>query len=160
MQRYLRLLPVAGVASLVGLGLGLVAVLQSPVDAQQSPSELLIRNGTIVNATGRTEGDVRIRNGTIAEIGRGLKPGPGAREVNASGKLVLPGGIDPHVHLGKREGVQGSDDYTSASRAALAGGITTIANFISHPDGELLSVTLKNAEDEVKAQAIATSFSI
>jgi dihydropyrimidinase len=147
MQRYFA-------AGLIGLGLAVIAAFQNPADAQQ-PSELLIRNGTIVNASGRSEGDVRIRNGTIAEIGRGLKPAPGAREINASGKLVLPGGIDPHVHLGLRPGIQGSDDYTSASRAALAGGITTISNFISHPDKEPLSVTLQKANDEVTAQAIA-----
>lgn len=155
MNRYLRRLPVAGAVGLVGLGLALAASLQDRVDAQQPPAELLIRNGTIVNATGRTTGDIRVRNGTIAEIGRGLKPGPGAREIDASGKLVLPGGVDPHVHLGLRPGIKGSDDYTSASRAALAGGITTISNFISHPDGESLAVTMQKATDEVKSQAIA-----
>ena len=132
----------------------LALVLVGTVVAQQ-PAELLIRNGLIVNATGRVEGDVRIRNGTIAEIGRGLKPGPGARAIDASGKLVLPGGVDPHVHIGLRPGIEGSDDYTSASRAALAGGVTTIGNFISQNEKEPLAETMRMAGETVKKEAIA-----
>jgi dihydropyrimidinase len=136
-----------------GLGLAL-ALLTPPVGAQQ-PAELLIRNGTIANATGQTQGDVRIVNGTITEIGPNLRPGTGARVIDATGKLVLPGGVDPHVHLGLRPGIKGSDDYTTGSRAALAGGTTTIANFVSQVAGEATAVTLEKAGEEVKKQAIA-----
>lgn len=147
---------VATVGGTVAFGLALMVItgLPSAPHAQQ-PTELLIRNGTIVNVTGRTEGDVRIRNGTIAEIGRGLKPAAGAREIDATGKLVLPGGVDPHVHLGKREGIEGSDDYTTGSRAALAGGVTTIANFITQDEKEDLLTTLGKARETVKQEAIA-----
>jgi len=120
----------------------------------QTPSELLVRNGLIVTATGRTQGDVRVRAGTIVEIGRNLTPAAAARVIDATGKLVLPGGIDPHVHLGLRPGIQGSDDYTTGSRAALAGGITTIANFINQAPNEALAVTMSKAADEVKREAI------
>jgi dihydroorotase-like cyclic amidohydrolase len=68
-------------------------------EAAQQPSELIIRNGLIVTSDGRTEGDMRIRNGTIAEIGSNLTAAAGARVIEAKGMLVLPGGIDPHVHL-------------------------------------------------------------
>ena len=142
-------------AAIAMFGLALAAGGQQP--AAQAPTELLIRNGVIVNATGRTEGDIRVRNGTIAEIGKGLKGGAGAREIDATGKLILPGGIDPHVHLGIRpgSGLQGSDDYTSGSRAALAGGITTIGNFITQSPDEPLAASMRKAQDQVKAQAIA-----
>ncbi len=89
-----------------------------------------------MTATGRTEGDVRIRGGVIAEIGINLPDASGARVIDAKGMLVLPGGVDPHVHLGMRPGMQGSDDYTTGSRAALAGGVTTIANFINQVPNE------------------------
>lgn len=131
-----------------------LALLPPPLVAQQ-PAELLIRNGTVVNATGQTQGDVRIVNGTITEVGANLRPGTGARVIDATGKLVLPGGVDPHVHLGLRPGIKGSDDYTTGSRAALAGGTTTIANFVSQVPGEATAVTLERATDEVKKQTIA-----
>jgi dihydropyrimidinase len=134
---------------------GLTLLVGGQQPGAQAPSELLIRNGVIVNATGRTEGDIRVRNGTIAEIGKGLKPGPGGREIDAAGKLILPGGIDPHTHLGPRPNVQGSDDYTTASRAAMAGGITTIGNMITVGPGESIAEAMRKAQEEVKAQAIA-----
>lgn len=135
-------------------GLGLVLAFLAPLAAQQ-PAELLIRNGLIVTATGRTQGDVRVVNGTVAQVGPNLTPGAGARVIDATGKLVLPGGIDPHVHLGMRPGMQGSDDYSSGSRAALAGGVTTIGNFITQVPNEATAVTLANAADVVKKEAIA-----
>src|SRR5438034_3993108 len=66
----------------------------------QAPPELIIRNGLVVTADARLETDVRIRNGTIAEIGRNLAPAAGTREIDARGMLVLPGGVDPHSRLG------------------------------------------------------------
>ena len=65
----------------------------------QEPAEILVRNGLVVTETGRLQADVRIRGAEIAEIGRNLTPARGARTVDATGKLVLPGGIDTHVHL-------------------------------------------------------------
>ena len=99
----------------------------------QEPAEILIRNGLVVTETGRVQADVRIRGAEIAEIGRNLTPARGARTVDATGKLVLPGGIDTHVHLNPVRTpttAPGADDFESASRAALAGGITTIGAFI------------------------------
>jgi len=94
--------------------------------AAQTPPELIIRKATIVNADGRTEGDIRIRGEKIAEIGRNLAPAAGAREIDATGLIVLPGGVDPHVHpIGSQE------NLTTASAAALAGGATTISHFVS-----------------------------
>ena len=98
------------------------------VAAQSSP-ELIIRNGLVVTADARFEADVRIRNGTIAEIGRNLAPAAGARDIDARGMLVLPGGVDPHSHLFGEipaDLPSGSvvEDYSSGSAAALAGGVT------------------------------------
>src|SRR2546422_104976 len=109
--------------------------------AAQSPPELIIRNGLVVTADARSQTDVRIRNGTIAEIGRNLSPGAGAREIDARGMLVLPGGVDPHSHLSAEvppDLPRGSivEDYSSGSAAALAGGGTTITNFFSRQGKE------------------------
>ncbi len=126
------------------------------VAAQQPPvPELVIHNGVLVSPEGRSEGDLRIRNGTIAEIGRNLQPAAGAREIDAKGMLVLPGGIDPHVHLPGIPPGEGADDYASASRAALAGGTTTIGNFVSPVAGEDLASTLDKEIALERKQAIA-----
>jgi dihydropyrimidinase len=126
--------------------------------AMAQQTEILIRNGTIVNSTGRTQGDLRIRNGTIAEMGPNLTPGAGAQVIDAAGKLVLPGGVDPHVHLTPirtATTMKGADDYTSASLSALAGGKTTISNFITQVPGESPEKTLTEAMEVAKRQAMA-----
>ena len=125
--------------------------------AQQS-SELIVRNGLVVTSVGRSESDIRIREGSIVQVGRGLTAAAGARVIDAKGKLVLPGGVDPHVHITPTRTattLKGADDYTSASRAALAGGKTTISNFINLTAGSSLSNTLAQATELVKKQAIA-----
>jgi dihydropyrimidinase len=145
--RILQWVLLAGVLALVGAG----------ARAQQA-AELMVRNGLIVTAAGRTEGDVRIRGGTIAEIGRNLTPAAGARVIDARGLLVLPGGIDPHVHITPvrtATTAKGADDYTSASRAALAGGITTISNFVNQTATTDLRTALDQAAGLVKKQTIA-----
>lgn len=113
-----------GICLSAGL-LAAVSGLYGRASAQASP-ELIIRKATIVNADGRSEGDIRIRGERVAEIGRNLTAGDGAREIDATGLMVLPGGVDPHVHpIGTKE------NLTTASAAALAGGATTISHFVS-----------------------------
>ena len=117
----------------------------------QPSAEIVIRNGVIVTVEGQLAADVLIRDHEIAEIAENLTATAGAREIDASGMLVLPGGIDPHVHLGGSR----ADDYTSGSAAALAGGITTISNFVSPRDGEEILDALRRRAEDVRAQAIA-----
>src|SRR6058998_3523416 len=132
----------------------LVAVLFAYISgtAAQQPAELIIRNGLLVTAVGRTDADLRIRNGTIAEIGRNLAAAAGARVIDAKGMLVLPGGVDPHVHLTPTPTattMKGADDYTTGSRTALAGGKTTIGNFINQSATDDLKTTLTGATELV-----------
>ena len=138
----------------------LVAVLFAYISGMtaQQPAELIIRNGLLVTTVGRADADLRIRNGVIAEIGRNLTAAAGTQVIDAKGMLVLPGGIDPHVHLTPTRAattLKGADDYTSASRAALAGGKTTISNFVTLAVNTDLRPLLAEAADLVKKQAIA-----
>ena len=135
--------------SLVTLGaIGLTA----PAATAQPEPETLIRGGEVFTGGGLRSADIRVVGATIAEIGTGLAPRDAdTREIDASGRLVLPGGIDPHVHLG---GVR-MDDYTSGSAAALAGGITTISNFGGVGTGETPAATVARAAAEVEARSIA-----
>jgi len=91
----------------------------------------VIRHGEIVTAAGSVGcADIGISGGTIVQIGGDLE---GQLELDAAGKLVLPGGIDAHVHVSvppQEENMDPRwvDDFTSGSAAALAGGITTLGN--------------------------------
>ena len=119
-----------------------------------------IRNGRIVTAERQTEADIRIIGEKIAEIGPDLPPSAGEeREIDARGLLVLPGGIDPHVHLTMPQSVPAAyhwaDDFTSGSQAALAGGITTLGNMSIPDDGETPLASLEREAQLVRQQAIA-----
>lgn len=88
---------------------------------------LLIRNGTIVTEDDTFVGDVLCEGETIAAVGFDLQTPEGAEVVDATGKYVFPGFIDPHVHIYLPfMGTYAKDDYESASKAALVGGTTTL----------------------------------
>ncbi len=88
--------------------------------------ELLIKNGTVVTADAQFAADVLCRDGVIVEVGPGLKA-PDAEVVDAAGKYVFPGFIDPHVHIYLPfMGTFSKDDYATGSKAALMGGTTTL----------------------------------
>jgi dihydroorotase (multifunctional complex type) len=86
---------------------------------------MLIRGGTVVLATGPENLDVRTHGEQIVELGKSLHQIQGEEVVEAEGLLVLPGLIDSHVHFREPGGTY-KEDFTSGTRAALAGGVTTI----------------------------------
>jgi dihydroorotase len=89
-------------------------------------SELLISNGTIVNQGRQFRGYLLVRESMIAEVGEGdfTRSFRGNR-IDADGKIVMPGAIDVHVHF-REPGLTTKGDMTSESRAAVAGGVTTV----------------------------------
>jgi dihydropyrimidinase len=88
---------------------------------------LLIKNGEIVTASERYVADLFCENETITRIGTDLDAPGDAEVIDARGKLVFPGFIDPHVHIHLPfMGTFAKDDYTSGSAAALTGGTTTL----------------------------------
>src|SRR5712691_9239354 len=87
---------------------------------------LLIRNGEIVTVGSRVQADIYVENETITRIGKNLDAPPNAEMIDATGKLVLPGFIDPHVHIYLPfMGTFAKDTHETASIAALVGGTTT-----------------------------------
>ena len=122
--------------------------------AQVALPELLIRRGRVVNASGVRDADVRIVGETVAEIGVGLKSGPSARVIEAAGRLLMPGGIDPHTHLHPSF----VDDLTSGSMAALAGGITTVGTFAAAQGNEAVPDAIERMAGRVRTEAIADVF--
>ncbi len=101
--------------------------------------DLVIRNGTIATASDVFAADLGIRAGRVAAIGEAL-PG-GAREIDATGRLVLPGGVDTHCHIEEPSGppTVNADDFASGTASAAAGGTTSIISFIRQPKGGSLA---------------------
>jgi dihydropyrimidinase len=109
--------------------------------------ELVVRGGTVVTPGHQEIADVGVQDGRIAQIG-GAMTGQG--ELGAHGLLVIPGGVDAHVHLvcaalAKAVGQQEPawvDDFWTGSLAALAGGITTVGNMTSALPGESMTAAI------------------
>src|ERR1700687_733078 len=101
--------------------------------------DAIIRNGSVVTATDTYTADVAIANGKITVIGTDL-PGQNATKIlNASGKLLLPGGIDVHTHLDMPfGGTTSADDFETGTRAAAFGGTTTLIDFAIQYKGQPL----------------------
>ena len=114
-------------------------------------NSLLLKNGRIVTEADDFVGDILIVDGKIQAIGSGLeKPDSAMRVIDATGLQIFPGGIDPHVHMElPLSDTVSSDDFESGTRAALAGGTTTIIDFVT-PERE---ESLLEALNERKALA-------
>lgn len=105
----------------------------------------LIKNGHIVTAVDSYAADVLIDGSTIAMIGTGLGDIVGSvdRTIDAAGRLVIPGGIDPHTHMDLPfGGTSSSDDFETGTRAAAFGGTTTIIDFAVQYHGQALNQAL------------------
>src|ERR1700754_1738045 len=101
--------------------------------------DLLIRGGRVATVSDVFEADVAISGETIAAVGRGL---PGARrEIDARGKLVLPGGVDSHAHIEQLSaaGIVNADTFESATVSAAFGGTTTVISFAAQHVGMKLA---------------------
>ncbi len=115
---------------------------------------LLIKNGEIVTAAERYQADIWCEDETITRIDRGIQPPPGAEVIDAAGKYVFPGFIDPHTHIYLPfMGTFGKDDYTTASRAALVGGTTTLFDMCipARSDEPLAAFDTWNSKSEGKS---------
>jgi dihydropyrimidinase len=110
---------------------------------------VLIKNGRVVTATDDYVADVFIEDDKVNAIGKDLKH-EADTVIDASGKLLMPGGIDPHVHLEMPfMGTYSSDTYETGTRAALYGGTTTVIDFILQKQGS----SLQSALDEWRGRA-------
>ena len=115
---------------------------------------ILIKGGKIATAAEVFIGDIYIEGEQIAAIGRNLSH-QADKVINATGKLVLPGGIDPHVHLDMPfMGTYSSDDYTTGTRAALHGGTTMVIDFILQTQGDTLHNALKTWQEKSAGKAV------
>lgn len=116
----------------------------------------IIKNGTIVTADLTCRADVKIEGGKIVEIGPDLS---GNTTLDATGCYVMPGGIDPHVHLEMPfMGTYSADDFESGTRAALSGGTTMVVDFCLPDPGQSLPDALKRWDNKATRAACDYSF--
>src|SRR5512140_297984 len=117
---------------------------------------ILIKNGTLITASETFEADILVEDEKISLIGRNLQH-PKAEVIDAAGKLVMPGGIDPHTHFDlPMFGTVSSDDHYTGHKAAAFGGTTTVIDFVS-----LDFVTLRESVEawHKKAEKAAIDYS-
>jgi dihydropyrimidinase len=114
--------------------------------------DLVIAGGTLVTASETFRADVGMIGDTIAALGHGLT---GAARIDATGKLVLPGGVDPHVHLDMPVGAtRSSDDWETGTIAAACGGTTTVIDFVEPELGGSLAAGLDARRAEADGKAV------
>src|SRR5690349_22292134 len=99
----------------------------------------LIRNGRIVTAVDDYNADLLIEDGVVAMIAKTIDVEVADRVIDAKGRLVIPGGIDPHTHMELPfGGTSASDDFETGTVAAAHGGTTTIIDFAVQSKGQSL----------------------
>src|SRR5580693_1767898 len=106
--------------------------------------DLVIRGGRVATASDVFEADVGIAGEAVAAIGRGL--GLARREIDARGRLVLPGGVDSHCHIEQLSaaGIMNADTFESATTSAAFGGTTTVISFAAQHVGMQLAQVLED----------------
>ena len=107
--------------------------------------DLVLKNGTVVNHDGVGQRDVAIRHGRIAGIGS-FEASSATETIDCTGLHVLPGVIDSHVHF-REPGAEHKEDFETGSRAALAGGVTTVFEM---PNSRPATVTAQAISDKLR----------
>jgi len=114
----------------------------------------LIKNGRIVTAVDDYRADILIEDGQVSLIGKTLEM-EADKIIDASGKLVIPGGIDPHTHMELPfGGTESSDDFFTGTRAAAFGGTTTIIDFAVQNKGESMLLGADKWHKKAQGKAV------
>jgi dihydropyrimidinase len=116
--------------------------------------DLVVRNGTVVTAGDTFAGDIGVVNGRVALLGTGLPAGD--REIDATGLLVMPGGVDAHCHIDEPPYLDAklADDFVSATRAAACGGTTTLVSFANQLPGRSLRDSVADYHTKADGKAL------
>ncbi len=111
--------------------------------------DLVVRHALAITAADEIRCDIGIRDGRIVQLGAGL--GAGAREIDAAGRAVTPGGVDAHCHLDQPmpPPARIADDFNSGTRSAACGGTTTVIPFAAQQKGQ----SLRSAVEDYRGRA-------
>ena len=116
--------------------------------------DLVIRNADVATASDRFQCDIGIRDGKIEALGKNLPAG--AEEIDATGLLVLPGGVDAHCHLDQPmpDGMRMADDFFTGTRSAACGGTTTVIPFAAQSKGGSLYAAVEDYHRRAGGKAV------
>lgn len=119
--------------------------------------DLIIRGGTVVSAHDMAKADVAVKGGLVAAVGS--FDGTAAEEIDATGMLVMPGGVDTHVHLDEpSRGPQISDDFASGTASAAAGGTTTVITFARQGKGQSMTRVVADYAERARKAIVDYAF--
>jgi dihydropyrimidinase len=130
----------------------------APMVSRMPNLDLVIRNGTVVTAADRFHADVGVRAGRVVALAEDL---PAAEhEIEASGKLVLPGGVDSHCHIEQLSGmgVWNADDFYTGTASAAFGGTTTVIPFAAQHRGQSMRHVVADYRERAKKAVIDHAF--
>ena len=115
--------------------------------------ELVVRHAMVATASDTFEADIGIAGGRIVMLGRGLAAG--AREIDARGRVVTPGGVDAHCHLDQPMAppLRMADDFESGTRSAACGGTTTVIPFAAQEKGGSLRAAVADYHRRAEGRA-------
>ena len=116
--------------------------------------DLVIRGGKIATASDIFDADIGIRDGKIVALGTALANG--RDEIDASGRLVLPGGVDAHCHFDQptSDGSVMADDFDSGPRSAAFGGTTTVIPFACQQKGQSLRAAVDDYHKRANGKSV------
>lgn len=117
--------------------------------------DTIVHGGTVVTAIDSVACDIGIRDGRIAALGHEL--GNADRVIDASGLLVLPGGVEGHCHIEQRSsvgGVMSADDFFTGTRSAVFGGTTTVLSFAAQQKGRSLRAEVEDYHARARSKAV------
>jgi dihydropyrimidinase len=115
--------------------------------------DLVVRRARVATASDVFDADIGVREGRIAQLGQGLPAG--AREIDAAGRVVTPGGVDAHCHLDQPipGPVRMADDFHTGTRAAACGGTTTVIPFAAQEKGQSLRAAVDDYHHRAEGRA-------
>jgi dihydropyrimidinase len=120
--------------------------------------DVVVRGGTVVTATDSFRADVGVRGGRIVALGEDLPRG--AQDIDASGRLVLPGGVDSHCHLEQLSGmgIWNADDFYTGTVSAAFGGTTTVIPFAAQHRGQSMRDVVADYRERAQKAVIDHAF--
>jgi dihydropyrimidinase len=118
-----------------------------------APFDLVVRRARVATAADTFDCDIGIRQGRIVQLGADLPAG--AREIDAAGRVVTPGGVDAHCHLDQpmEAPARMADDFDSGTRSAACGGTTTVIPFAAQAKGQSLRAAVLDYHSRAEGRA-------